>query len=78
MQRPGPPGWELDAKLWILLCKIIIVLKSNVKTGSNLTEFSKEGYGSKTAVLPMMIMQYCGSGGMESQFITSAADGGEW
>jgi hypothetical protein len=27
-----------------------------VKTGSNLTEFSKEGYGSKMAVLPMMMI----------------------
>jgi hypothetical protein len=26
-----------------------------VKTGSNLAESSKEGYGSKNAVLPMMM-----------------------
>jgi hypothetical protein len=27
-----------------------------VKTGCNVTEFSEEGYGSKRAVLPMMMM----------------------
>jgi hypothetical protein len=48
----------LDARLTTLLCKNIIVAKSKeVKTGwSNsryLAEFSKEGYGSKRAVLPM-------------------------
>jgi hypothetical protein len=38
-----------------LLCKNITVAKSKeVKTGSNLEEFSKEVYGSKRAVVPMM------------------------
>jgi hypothetical protein len=33
-----------------LLCKKIIVAKSKeVKTGCNLAEYSKEGYGSKRA-----------------------------
>jgi hypothetical protein len=39
-----------------LLCKKIIVAKSKeVKTGSNVAEFS-EGYNSKRAVLPMTMM----------------------
>jgi hypothetical protein len=42
----------MDARLTILVCKQIIVAKSEgVKTGSNLAEYSKEGYGSKRAVL---------------------------
>jgi hypothetical protein len=28
-----------------------------MKTGSNLAEYFKEGYGSKRAVLPMMMMK---------------------
>jgi hypothetical protein len=37
-----------------LLCKNIIVVKSEqVKTRSNLTESSGDGYGSKKSVLPM-------------------------
>jgi hypothetical protein len=40
-----------------LLCKRIIVAKpKEVKTVSNLTEFSKDGYSSKSAVLPMKII----------------------
>jgi hypothetical protein len=40
-----------------LLSKTIIATKSKeVKTGSNLAEFSKEGYGSKRTVLPIMRM----------------------
>jgi hypothetical protein len=40
-----------------LLCKKIIVAKfKEMKTGCNLVESSKEGYGSKRAVLPMMMM----------------------
>jgi hypothetical protein len=40
-----------------LLCKKIIVAKSKeVKTGSNITESSKKGYGSKSAVLMIMMM----------------------
>jgi hypothetical protein len=47
----------LDARLKTLLCKNIIVSKSKeVKTGSNLAESSKEGYVSRSAVLPMMMM----------------------
>jgi hypothetical protein len=39
-----------------MLCKSIIVEKSKeVKTGSDLVKYSKEGYSSKRAVLPMMI-----------------------
>jgi hypothetical protein len=57
MQGPGPPGWGLETRLTTLLCKRITVVKSrDVKTGSNLAELSKEGYGSKRAVLPMMMM----------------------
>jgi hypothetical protein len=32
------------------------VKPKEVKTGCNLTEFYKEGYGSQRAVLPMMMM----------------------
>jgi hypothetical protein len=40
-----------------LLCKKITVVKSKeVKTRHNLAESSKVGYGSKRAVLPMMMM----------------------
>jgi hypothetical protein len=38
----------LDARLMTLVCTKIIVAKSKVvKTGCNLEEFSKDGYGSK-------------------------------
>jgi hypothetical protein len=33
------------------------VKSKEVKTGSNLAESSKEGYGSKRDVLPMMMMK---------------------
>jgi hypothetical protein len=47
----------LDAKLTTLLCKKIIVTKSKeVKPGYSLAEYSKDGYGSKGAVLPMVMM----------------------
>jgi hypothetical protein len=46
----------LEAKLTNLLCRKIIVTKSKeVKTRSNLAESSKEGYGSESAVLLLMI-----------------------
>jgi hypothetical protein len=32
------------------------VKSKEMKTGSNLAKFSKEGYGSKRAVLPMTVM----------------------
>jgi hypothetical protein len=49
----------LDTRLITFLSENIIVAKSReVKTGSNLVESSKEGYGSKGAVLPMMMMTY--------------------
>jgi hypothetical protein len=39
-----------------LLCEKIIAAKyKEAKTGSNLAESSKEGDGSKSAVLPMMM-----------------------
>jgi hypothetical protein len=47
----------LEARLTTLLCKRIIVARfKQMKTGCNLAEFSKEGYGSKGAVLPLMMM----------------------
>jgi hypothetical protein len=47
----------LEARLTTLLYKRILVAKSEeVKTRLNPVEFSKEGYGSKSAVLPMMMM----------------------
>jgi hypothetical protein len=53
----GPPGWWLDARLTILLCKRITFAKSEVvKPASNLEEFPKEDYGAKSVVLPMMMM----------------------
>jgi hypothetical protein len=46
-----------DAGLTALLFKEIIFEKcKEVKTGSHVVEFSFEGYGSKTDVLPMMTM----------------------
>jgi hypothetical protein len=46
----------LDAGLATLLCKRIIIVRSKeVKPESNLAEPSKKVYGSKMAVLPMMM-----------------------
>jgi hypothetical protein len=53
---PCPPRWGLDAKLRTVLCTITVAKSKEVKIGCNLTESSKEGYGSKRAVLPMMMM----------------------
>jgi hypothetical protein len=36
--------------------KIIVTKSKEVKTGCNLAESSKKGYGSKRAVLPVMMM----------------------
>jgi hypothetical protein len=36
--------------------KITVAKSRKVKPGSNLGGYSKEGYGSKSAVLPMMMM----------------------
>lgn len=47
----------LDTKLTTMLFNIITIMKSEkVKTGCNLAASSKEGYGSKVAVLSMMMM----------------------
>jgi hypothetical protein len=47
----------LDSSLTTLLCKKITVVElKEVKAGFNLEESSKEGYGPKRAVLPMMMM----------------------
>jgi hypothetical protein len=47
----------LDARLTTLLCKKKIVAKSKeVKSGCNLAESSKKGYGSKGAVSPMIMV----------------------
>jgi hypothetical protein len=47
----------LGARLPALLCKNVTIAKfKEVKPGSNLTEFSKEGYGSKSAVSPTLMM----------------------
>jgi hypothetical protein len=49
----------LGARLTNLQCKKIIVVKSKVvKTGYYLAESYKEGYGSKRAVLLMILMIY--------------------
>jgi hypothetical protein len=53
----------LDAGLTTLLRKKITVAKSKeMETGCSLAESSKEGCGSKRAVLPMMMMMmiFCG------------------
>jgi hypothetical protein len=43
--------------LAILLSRKIVVTKSReVKTGCNLAETSKAGYGSKRVILPMMMI----------------------
>jgi hypothetical protein len=47
----------LDAEITTLLCKKITVAKSKeVETSCNLAGSSKEGDGSKRAVLPVTIM----------------------
>jgi hypothetical protein len=47
----------LDARLTTLRCKRITIAKSKgVKTGRKLVEFSKEGFGSKKKVLPIMMI----------------------
>jgi hypothetical protein len=55
----GPPGWWLDAKLTTLLFgkkkKKIVTKSKEVKQRYNWTESSKEGCGSKRAVLPMFL-----------------------
>jgi hypothetical protein len=44
-------------QLKTLLCKRITFAKfKELKPGSNLEEFPKEGYGAKSSVLPMMMM----------------------
>jgi hypothetical protein len=44
---------------WTQVCKNITAAKSEeVKTGSNLAESSEEGYGSKRALLPMVMNIY--------------------
>jgi hypothetical protein len=52
----GPPGWGLKERLTNLLCKKkkknIFPKPKEVKTRSNLAEYSKEGCSSKRAVLP--------------------------
>jgi hypothetical protein len=66
-KKPDPPSWEFDRSLTILFCKSVIVAKSKeVKAVSNMAEFSKEGYGLKDALLPVMIIKYCESGGIAS------------
>jgi hypothetical protein len=48
----------LNTRLMTLLCKKeIIVVKSKAKARSNLAGSCKEGYGSKRAVLPMIILR---------------------
>jgi uncharacterized membrane protein len=50
-----------------LFCRNITAGKSKeVKARSNLAEYSKEGYGSKMAVLPMM-MVFCVTADWEMQ-----------
>jgi hypothetical protein len=53
---PTPPIIKQKIRLMTLLCKQIIVAKSKeVKTECCPVRSSKEGYGSKRAVLPMMM-----------------------
>jgi hypothetical protein len=57
IQGADPPGLGLDARPTTLLCKRSIVAKSKeMKTGCNLADFSKQSYGSRNAVLPVMMM----------------------
>jgi hypothetical protein len=46
----------LDARLTTLLCKNIVTKSEEVKPGYDLAESSKESYGSRSSVLPMMMM----------------------
>jgi hypothetical protein len=50
-------GGGLDSRLMTLLCKKNIVAKSKaVKTGCNQPESFKKCYGTKRAVLPVMMI----------------------
>jgi hypothetical protein len=42
-QRPGPPGWGLDAGLMTLPYRKIVTKTKEAKTRTNLTEFCKDG-----------------------------------
>jgi hypothetical protein len=57
---PALPDWGLDAWLTTLLCKNIITKSKEIKSGCSLAESSKEGCGSKRAVLPMMMNEIQG------------------
>jgi hypothetical protein len=46
----------LDATLTTLLCKKIVMKFKEAKTGCKLAESSKKGFGSKRAVLSMIII----------------------
>jgi hypothetical protein len=48
----------LDARLTTLLCKKIVAKSKEMKTRYNLTKSSKEGCGSKGAVLPIIMMMF--------------------
>jgi predicted metal-dependent peptidase len=54
IQRPGPPAWELEAGLTTSLCKKMYYCE--IERSENQTVYSKEGYGSKRAVLPVLMM----------------------
>jgi hypothetical protein len=57
IQGPGTSGWGLNTRLMTLLCKKITVVQSKeVKTRCNLAESFMEDYGSKCALLTMMMM----------------------
>jgi hypothetical protein len=56
----------------LLFEKITVAKSREVKTRSNLAEISKEGYGSKSAVLPMMMMNiFFLEGGMFYDVVSS-------
>jgi hypothetical protein len=54
IQRHGPQGWGLDARLMTLLCKKKCYCKIGWST--NLAVFSKDGYGSGRAVLLLLLL----------------------
>jgi hypothetical protein len=57
IQRPGSPGQGFNARMMILLCKKITVMRSKeVKTICNLTEYSKDVSGAKRFVLPILLV----------------------
>jgi hypothetical protein len=63
--------WGLDSRLTTLFCKKIVTKFKEAKTGCNPAESSKESYGSKRAVLLLLMMMgnnYVSTGSISANF----------